>query len=103
MRLLNKLLTRLKTCWDNSLDDDIGPLRDYQCPRCLREWKDQWGGDHPEDAPVIYYCPECCKEFHISAACWTSENYMLARTHGFVLKIKSPDVGLFETLEGRFL
>ena len=101
---LHKLVTNpLNTC------TDLGPLRDYACPRCQREWKDQWGGQDPDNEIVLYMCPVCCQEFGIgsesmdTATRRTPANYVMARDRGFMLKIKRTETpNFFASLEQRF-
>ena len=103
---IDTLKTFLHKLVTNPLDLDLdpGPLRDYECPRCHREWKDQWGGETPDQEPVIYFCSVCCKEFGIDPdAKLIRENYTMALNNGFVLKIKRADTpNFFASLEQRF-
>ena len=103
---IDTLKTFLHKLVTNPLDLDLdpGPLRDYECPRCHREWKDQWGGKDPDNEIVIYMCSVCCKEFGIDPeARRTPANYVTARDQNFMLKIKCAETpNFFASLEQRF-
>lgn len=98
-QLYSTLCQLLQKLWS----EDLGPLRDYTCPRCSRVWTDQWMGDTPDEDRVIFVCEPCGNELGITRPL-TVEKWLQAHKSGIVLKRcqRGADVMLFASLEARF-